>query len=237
MGRKLRGIGKRLGNIVFGSKPKGEADTVVGLDASLQKSVDAQRAQQLKNTSFLSDLMAKENARIFDEGSLANLLRNQSAQREGQIRASGEDQRRNAEQMVAQRGLGNSAAGISAILNSNRNVGEQIGAERAQTNAAIPEALRQRRQEFEQGRISNILNLSSGINQQLGAPGAQSTFIKGYRGGERGGGMIESFGMNAAGAAGQRLGGNLLGGGQPQPPQPKGQFTTTSDGSGSRGVA
>lgn len=143
-GQKVIGGAKDL---LLGKKDPGTKDRYMPLDPS-QKKAMGQYKEMLDQTGRMADF--------------------EGAQMENQIRSNAMDVGRKATDMVAQRGLGNSSVGLSAILNSTRDMGDRI----ATTRAALPGM-----------RLDKLNNVSGGINSILNS----RTFIQGREAGRKGG--------------------------------------------------
>jgi hypothetical protein len=128
---------------------------------------------------------------------MSQIAKNRVAGQENQIRASGMDTERNAKQLIAQRGLGNSSVGLNAIINSNRDMGDRLNANRA----TLPGL------QYDM-KVANLNNTSAGINNILNT----RMFKQGQAGGVRQGGLAPLLGMGL-GAAFGGPGGASVGGG------------------------
>lgn len=128
-------------------------------DAILGKKDPGQAAQ---NLDFRTDQEKALQGSLYGQyGNILNedtskLAANQTANLENQARSNAEDQTREAQKMVAQRGLGNTSLGLNAILNQKSNLGNQIGAIHA--NQPMLE---------NQMRKDNLNFASNGINSTL----------------------------------------------------------------------
>lgn len=158
--------------LLLGKKDEGIADKTIGLDASLAKVTEQGRGLQGQALTQYGDM-------------LKSSVGGQMAAMERQARAGVEDQTRQAQKMVAQRGLGGSSLGLNTILNQSKGLSDQLG------------AIRGSEQQLKQ---QNLQNATGGINSILGAQGAQTAFVQGTPGGGRKGGLAPLLGM-AAGAA------------------------------------
>lgn len=111
----LSGQGHSIGGItdaLLGKKQKATSDGYMALDPLQQKALGKYGELLNKNTDGIANEMV--------------------TRQENQIRQNAADAERKATQLTAQRGLGNSSVGLNAIVNSTRNMGDQIGAVRAQ---------------------------------------------------------------------------------------------------------
>lgn len=167
MGGKKGGLGGIVNtgkNLLFGKKDPGTSDRYLPLEAEQQEALSKYSDLLKTNTDNVakSTVMAQENA----------------------IRANAGDAQRAAQGLVAQRGLGRSSVGLNAIINSTRNMGDQIGQARGQLPALQYNM-----------RVSNLNSATGGIQNILGS----RTFIQGQKSTGRGGGLL-GLGMGAAGA-------------------------------------
>jgi hypothetical protein len=103
---------------------------------------------------------------------------------EEQARANAGDLERKATQLVAQRGLGNSSVGLNAIINSTRNLGDQVGAIRSSLPIMKYDM-----------KVNNLGNAANGINGILD----KRMFIQGNPSTGRSGGLL-GLGLGGLGA-------------------------------------
>ena len=201
-------FGSRLtdsfGDIVGGKKDPGVADKWLNLDPSLRRNVEAGRQQQLEGINIYGDELKR--LRAVDPKKLAQSVQ---ASKEKQLLGQGEDKKRRAQQLIAQRGLNRSSVGLNAMLNADKETQKKIGASRAEAPLM--------QEKIAQQRLGSIGQATGGINQALGAQGAQRDFVQGRTGGRRSGGLLGLAG-GLAGAyyggpqgayAGQQLGQGL----------------------------
>lgn len=195
------GAGKDL---LFGKKTPGTADEIIDLASAHGRSLQEQALGEYGS-------MLKQDT--------SDLARREIVQKENQARAGAEDQLRKANQLVAQRGMGGSASGINALLNSNRDIGDRIGDIRSQ-QPALERNLKQQNLSFASGGINSILN----------EQGQSRIFKQGQQAQGRGGGLVGALapmagtiaggmfagpmGASAGGAAGSGISG-MFGGGKP----------------------
>lgn len=193
-----------LGDVLRGEKDPGVADKWLDLDPSLRRNVEAGRQQQLAGINIYGDELKR--LRGVDPEKLANIVQ---AKKEKQLLGQGEDQKRRAQQLVAQRGLNRSSVGLNAMLNADRQTNKDIASARAEAPML--------KEKIAQQRLGSIQQATGGINQALGAQGAQRDFVQGRTGGQRSGGLLGLAG-GAIGAyyggpqgayAGQQLGQGL----------------------------
>jgi hypothetical protein len=193
-----------LGDVLRGKKDPGQADKWLDLDPSLRRNVEAGRQQQLEGINLYGDELKRLKG--VDPEKLANVVQ---AKQEKQLIGQGADQKRRAQQLVAQRGLNRSSVGLNAMLNTDRATQEKIGKARAEKPLL--------QEKIAQQRMGSIGSAQQGINQSLGAQGAQRDFVQGRTGGQRSGGLLGLAG-GLAGAyyggpegayAGQQLGQGL----------------------------
>jgi len=153
--------------------------------------------------------MASPQGRAFQEQALgqygkflgedvSGLARAQSANLENMARSGAADQEMRARQMVAQRGLGGTSLGLNAILGQSAQLGNQIGAIRAQS----PELERQMRQQ-------NLNFATGGINQILGEQGQSRVLKMGQAAGPRTGGLAPLIGAGLGGLLGGPAGAGI----------------------------
>lgn len=163
-GGKLSDIGNSLKGTLLGEKTPSTPDEVIDL-------------ADPRGRQFQSALIDKFGAEaLTDSGQVA---RSQIAAQEAQALQNVKDQEMRARQLVAQRGMGRTASGISTILNQSRDIGDQVARIRAQQ----PGLERQLRQE-------NLGFGSSGINQILNEQGQSKILKTGQQAGPRTGGLL-----------------------------------------------
>jgi hypothetical protein len=109
-------------------------------------------------------------------------VQNQMAAQERQVRTGAEDQARKAQELVSQRGLGNSSVGIGAILNAHRDLGDKVGAIRASEPMF---------------KLQNLQNVTQGVNSIMNEQGQSKIFKLGQQGGQRKGGLAPLLGAGA----------------------------------------
>jgi hypothetical protein len=110
------------------------------------------------------------------------LAKNSIVAQENAIRANAADAERQAQGLVAQRGLGRSSVGLNAILNSTRDMGDRIGQVRGQLPTLAHEL-----------KVNNLNTATRGIQDIYGS----RAFIQGQKSTGRGGGLV---GLAATGA-------------------------------------
>jgi hypothetical protein len=165
----IGGIGSTLGgakDLIFGGKDPGVKDRFTPLDPLQRKALD-------KYGSLLGESPEKM---------AGTLVENQ----EKQIRATAGDSARKAQELVAQRGLGSSSVGLNAILGASRDMGDKLGAARAQLPLLAHDL-----------KINNLNSASRGIQDILGS----RAFIQGTPSTGRSGGLL-GIGLGAAAAYG-----------------------------------
>lgn len=153
------GIGG-ISDMILGKKDKGVKDSFVPLDPLQRKALGKFGSLLDRNTDGMANEMV--------------------ARQENQIRQNAADTERQAKQLTAQRGLGNSSVGLNAIINSTRNMGDQIGATRAQLPGLKYNL-----------ETQNLNTASSGIQNILN----NRIFKQGREGGGRTGGLAPLIGM------------------------------------------
>ncbi|MGE3608005.1 MAG: hypothetical protein AB7I27_00355 [Bacteriovoracaceae bacterium] len=166
MSKSVKSVGKGLGgglgvvsDLVLGKKDPGIKDRFVALDPLQQKAL-GKYGDMLDNTE--------------------NLASNAVANQENLIRANAGDVERNAQKLVAQRGLGNSSVGLNAITGATRDMGDKINAARA----SLPGL-----------KMDYLNNATNGIQGILNS----RTFIQGTPGGARKGGLAPLIGAGIGG--------------------------------------
>lgn len=193
-----------LGDVLRGEKDPGQADKWLNLDPSLRRNVEAGRAQQLEGINLYGDELKRLKG--VDPKKLAGIVQ---AKKEKQLLGQGEDKKRRAQQLVAQRGLNRSSVGLNAMLNADKETQKNIRTARAEAPLT--------QEKIAQQRLASIGTAQQGINQSLSAQGAQRDFVQGRTGGQRSGGLLGLAG-GLAGAyyggpqgayAGQQLGQGL----------------------------
>jgi hypothetical protein len=169
-GGGLGGIVNSGKDILFGKKDTGTKDRYMALEGEQQEALAGYNKLLKTDTDALArnSIMAQENA----------------------IRANAGDAQRQAQDLIAQRGLGRSSVGLNAILNSTRNMGEQIGQVRGQLPTLAYDL-----------KTKNLDRATSGIQNILN----NRTFIQGREGTGRNGGLV-GFGKDLAVAAAPGIG-------------------------------
>lgn len=176
-GGELSKIAGDLKDTLLGKKTPGTPDEVIDL-ASPQG-----RALQEQLLTQYGQLAGQDTNQM---------AANQIAGQEAQAIQLAQDQATRAQQLVAQRGLGRTASGISQILGQQRGLGEQLSGIRAQ----LPGLQQQLKQQ-------NLGFASSGINQILNEQGQSKVLKMGQQAQGRSGGLVAA----ALPIAGQVLGG------------------------------
>lgn len=163
-----RGLAKPL----FGKKDEGSPERYTPLEAEQKKALGLydQEINRLKE---------------FDPNKLARI---QTTLLENQERASADDAERQAQEIVARRGLGKSSVGLGAILGAKRDIQNRINTVRA--NEPILQ------QGFEGERLARIGDITGGINNIFG----QRMYTPAVAGGARIGGLIQPL-LGIGGAA------------------------------------
>jgi hypothetical protein len=190
MGKAVNTVGKvatlgmvnNASDMLLGKEDEGTADRRLSLDPSLKAVVEKGRGLQGTALDKYKDLL---NADV------KGLAGSQIAAQEAAARAGVEDQSRLAQKMIAQRGMQGTAAGLTAAMAPQKELGEKIGNIRA-GQGILEHNL----------KTQNLANASSGINAILGAQGAQSAYVMGREGGGRKGGLAPLLGGIAGGVMG-----------------------------------
>jgi len=173
-------------DLLLGKKDMGEAGRFLGLDASLQEVTEKARGGQAKAATMFSGELGKIGA--IDSEQLAN---REMARRMRAADQLGADLKRNMAAQVAQRGLGKSAVGLSAIQRADENA--------LRGKADIVADLPSLKSQYTQQKLGQIGAASGGLNQILQAQGAQRSYLAGRQGMGRSGGLL-GVGMAAGGA-------------------------------------
>lgn len=168
VGGALGGDMKGISNLLFGKEVKAQKSGFMPLDQT-----------QVKALGGYNKLLDQDMKGFADQ---------QIAASERGIRQGGEDATRQAQQMVAQRGLGNSSVGLNAILNQKRDMANQIGANRARLPGLQYDM-----------NLANLNSATKGIQDILGS----RMYQNGTPGGQRSGGIAGILG----GAVGAKFGG------------------------------
>jgi hypothetical protein len=188
VGKPVSKVANFSSDLVFGAKSPGtwdkNIDVVSGKGREIQEKALGQYGEELGvNTNAIAQ--------------------NQIAQQENQARQGAIDLESRARQMVAQRGLGNTAMGMNAMLGGQRDLANQIGGIRAGA-PELERALRQRQLGFVSGGVNDILSQQSG--SKIFMPGQQSV---------RGTGLLHglagAIGQGAGQAGGQKMAGMMAG--------------------------
>lgn len=162
LGSSLGGLGGTLGGALGMVDGKSEKGSYIAMDPSLGRVTEAARAGQETAIGKFKDIMGQDGGQIADS---------MISQQERQARSLAGDVERQASQLTAQRGLGNSSVGLNAILNARRGLGDQISDIRTQ-RPGLARAF----------NLENVNTATQGLNSILGSQGAQRTFQQGYRG-------------------------------------------------------
>jgi hypothetical protein len=173
-----------LGNMLLGQKNPGTPDSYVPLDPLQQKALD----QYGKILDTNTDQLAQDAA----NSQLAGISRG-AAFGENQARQGVMDTQRQAQDMVRQRGLGNSSVGLNAILSQNRGLANQIGDIRANANSQVEQINAGMPLNKYNMRLQNLGAASGGINDILNT----RIFKQGQQGGGRTGGLAPLIGAGA----------------------------------------
>lgn len=188
--KALAPINKGLGGIgdaILGKKDPGTSDEVIDLADPYGRS--------LQNTAL------GEYGKYLNQDA-GGMARTQTDNLNRQVRQDAEDQTRLAKQMVAQRGLGRSSLGLSAILGQSAGVGEKIGINNA-NEGLLKNQIGQQNLNFATG----------GINQILGEQGTSKIFKQGQASQGRQGGLAPLIGTAAGayfgGPAGAKVGAGI----------------------------
>lgn len=166
-----------ISDIIKGKKDPGTPDSVIDL------ADPTGRALQSKALGQYGDFLNQD---------MSGIAANQTARLEEQARASVGDQQRQAQSLVAQRGLGGTSIGLNAILGQNAELGNQLGTIRA-NQPMLENQLKQQ----------NLGYATNGINSILGEQGKSKIFKQGQVSQGRQGGLLPLIG----GAAGAYFGG------------------------------
>jgi hypothetical protein len=166
-----------LVNTLLGKKDPGTSDEVIDLADPTGRKFQSQAIGQY------GDFLNQDTSQM-----AANQIQAQN----NQIRQNAEDGTRQAQQLVAQRGLGNSSVGLNAILNQQSGVADKIGASNA-SQIGLENQMKQQ----------NLNFATSGINQILNEQGQSKLFKQGQASKGRQGGLMPLIG----GAAGAYFGG------------------------------
>lgn len=171
-------------DLLLGKKSEGSAASYSELDP-MQKKAMGIYGRELDDLSIKSDPAA--------------IAKSQIAQQERGIRSGAQDAQRQAQQLVAQRGLGRSSVGLNAILGVNRDLNDRIFANRSlETGLA-----NQYQNQFANDRINRLGALSGGINSTLNT----RMYTPEVKGGVRGGGLLAPILGIAGTALGAKYGG------------------------------
>lgn len=133
-GSKVGGVveGGSLEDLLYGKKTKSKADPVA----------DLVKAGQVKGIRELNSALDSTNSE--------QIVNQQADAAKKGVLASAEDARRNAQTIMARRGLQNSSLGLAQNRTIDQNTGNQI----AEVNAKLPGALRDQKLSDAQMRIS-----------------------------------------------------------------------------------
>jgi len=179
---------------LFGKKDPGTPDSYLELDPSLRKVTEEGRGLQ----SDILGISKDEIGRIKGMNTDAMALNDLARQKKG-ISSMFEDQTRKAQELVAQRGLGNSSVGINAILGADRERAKSLNA----ANASLPML----KEQYAGNRLSKLFGLSQNTNSILGTPGVQRTFVQGQASRGRMGGLFNIASTLGGAAIGGYVGG------------------------------
>lgn len=149
----LRATNKSLGlkDLLLGKKDPGSEGGYQELDVAQRPLIE----------TYTEEL---ERLKKYSPKNVENIAASEIANQERLAKSGVEDAERMAQSLIAQRGVGKSAAGISALLGVRRNLGSQINAIRAQQ----PGLERNLMDQFETNRLNRLGAITGGINQTLG---------------------------------------------------------------------
>lgn len=167
-GGALSKFGNGLKDTFLGKKDPGTPDEVIDLGDPTGR-------------AFQNQAIGKFGGMI--EQDFGQMAENQSVNLENQARAGANDQEIRARQMVAQRGLGGTSLGLSAILNQKAGLSDQIGAIRANKPMLENQMTRE-----------NLQLASGGINQILNEQGQSKVLKMGQASKGRQGGLMPLIG-------------------------------------------
>ena len=189
------------GGLLFGRKQVQEADPIA---AQLFETQGAASGLQKSSIDELSRRLKEDPT---------NLFRAQLANQERNLQGSKEDARRNIEALVRQRGLGNTSAGLSALLGAQNDINRQIAVARAQSPIFIDEIKRQRLMDALGGAnaVVGSQKLPINLRRQSGRSGGILPAITGGIGAALGGSSGGPQGAAAGGSAGLGIGQALIG--------------------------
>ena len=158
MGKVFKAVTQPVKSLLFGKE--------VGPDAEAGEL----RQNQLAASQGMAAAVSKARQRA-DEDPTA-LLQGAAQQQVRGLTATREDAQRRAQELIRQRGLGNTSAGLAQRVGIDRNIGEQIAA----TRAGIPlKAYEMKRQS-----LMDLANISQG---SLGSQNVPINFNKTKKGG------------------------------------------------------
>jgi len=186
-----------LKDLLFGKKDQGTPDKFFQFDPRSRET--ARLAGDVQRSSLNQYMKASDSVNAMDPQAMAT---RQMGSMINQATGGAQDARRRARDLVAQRGLGGSAAGLGAIINSDQGYNRQVQSIRAGRSDLENQALAQ--------KLGLIGNIGQGAGNIMTQAGQHNVFQQGRTAtGKRGGGLA-----NLAMAAGGAYLGGMAGGPQ-----------------------
>lgn len=186
---------KKAKDLLFGKKDKGTDPSVLkGPKEQRQKLTRARQGQTRAANLFGDNLSELKDGRENERD-----VRNQIQREKSLFAQKAKDDEMRARDLVARRGMGNSAAGLRTILNADENARSAM----VQRQSAIPSEVRAR-------RLDEILKNTQGLNSIIGATTDHGWVHKqGTPGKGRGGGLFDIAATAGGAALGYSLGGPM----------------------------
>lgn len=191
-GTSLGLLGK---DTLLGKKDTGTPDRLIDLDPSLKAVVEQARPIQQQGLTGLSGYM--KNWQDMNPMAMGNLITQNKVRG---LREGADATKRNANQLIARRGMAGTSLGLKAAVTADRDARKGITEAVAQNPIEQANALAK-----VQGGYKDAL---SGVNSILSTPGEQTQLLAGRQGtGQRSGGLLGLAGTIGGAALGGMYGG------------------------------
>lgn len=204
LGGALGGIGGAIlgsggKDLLFGKEQGGVKGGFVPMDPRYSELLAHSMPARREQISRLNQILKEKSDPRGMAKQITDLKRSQITRGLGQLQ---EDQLRRNQQMLAQRGLGNSSIGIGSALNIQRDIGKDIARQRADLAVAQPMLERQLANQDLQRKLTAF----GGIGQAFSGMPSQRDYIMPQQA-TRQGGIADILGTVGGAAIGAKLGG------------------------------
>lgn len=183
-------------DLLFGKKDKGTPDQYV--DTRTKYDIKRDRLAREAESDMIQRMRGMANEVDSPEAreSFRKNLLFQQRQEENQLLGAGRDAQMKARDMIARRGLGNSAVGLRAELKADEPYRRGLASARTRLISQLPELERER-------RMRTLNQIIGGVKMAGSGRSSQVDYVQGREATGRGGGLFDV----AATAAGAYLGG------------------------------